>query len=161
MIRLTNNFFFFGIHTIYKPVHFSWEPNYIILLTRCNFPVTLHLHHLKMIHHILQISNPLENFAMEQPTHTGTTHTKLPQYRPHFSDYSSSDSYDSLDPGCSKRRWCTRKKRWSKRCSNDPIKNSPKLTSKLLKYMYNTKATRFNLKEDPLHCQVYLLNLMN
>ena len=62
--------------------------------------------------------------------------------------------------GVLKKRQRTRNKRQSKRRTNDYIKNRANLTAKLLKELYNSKATIFKLDGDPIHRRVYLLNSM-
>ena len=65
------------------------------------------------------------------------------------SSYSSSPnssySSDSEHSGYSKQIQRTCKKRWNKRHNNDPIKKCIKLTSKLLKSVYNSNVTRYKL----------------
>ena len=53
------------------------------------------------------------------------------------------------------------KKRWSKSRNNGPIKKCANLTSKLLKYTYNSKVAWFKLDKNPLQRRVYFLNFVN
>ena len=88
-------------------------------------------------------------YATQQTTYNGTTHTKWLWFRPQFTIF--------FFVGIR----CTRKKNWSKKRNNDPIKDWSKLKANLLKAIYSSNTTGFKMDEDPLQRRVYLMNLMN
>ena len=81
-----------------------------------------------------------------------------------FSDSSSSDSSDSSESEYLKqvgRTKNSKKKRQSKKSFNEAINKCANITTKLLKYVYNSKVTEFKTDEDPIQQRVYFLYFIN